>query len=289
MNGPGIAVGVVGPDALHGLWTTLSLLAAAGWAAGALTRRRRERRTRLRTRSVLDPSVVPGRRERWPRRRVTHHLEHGVLARLAVDRRDVPWREVTASLGAGLALLTLIDGAVGWLLGAGAGCGVWWWLRRRGGIAGDGGATPESRAATAQLPLIADLLAACLAAGARPPQAAEAVGRSLGGPLGHRLAQCAEELRLGGEPAVVWGRFGELPGAAGLARHLERAEGTGVPAVEAVSRYATELRARRTRETNGRARRVGVLVAGPLGLCFLPAFLVVGVAPVVLGLAGSLR
>jgi hypothetical protein len=31
-----------------------------------------------------------------------------------------------------------------------------------------------------------------------------------------------------------------------------------------------------------------VLVTGPLGLCFLPAFLAVGVAPVVMGLAGSL-
>jgi hypothetical protein len=28
-----------------------------------------------------------------------------------------------------------------------------------------------------------------------------------------------------------------------------------------------------------------VLITGPLGLCFLPAFLVLGVAPVVIGLA----
>ena len=34
------------------------------------------------------------------------------------------------------------------------------------------------------------------------------------------------------------------------------------------------------------AERAGVLVTGPLGLCFLPAFLCLGVVLVVLGLAG---
>ncbi|MFE3028477.1 type II secretion system F family protein, partial [Nocardia tengchongensis] len=35
-----------------------------------------------------------------------------------------------------------------------------------------------------------------------------------------------------------------------------------------------------------RAERAGVLIGGPLGLCFLPAFLCLGIVPVVLGLAG---
>ena len=35
------------------------------------------------------------------------------------------------------------------------------------------------------------------------------------------------------------------------------------------------------------AERAGVLIAGPLGLCFLPAFICVGVVPVVIGLAGD--
>jgi pilus assembly protein TadC len=30
-----------------------------------------------------------------------------------------------------------------------------------------------------------------------------------------------------------------------------------------------------------------VLITGPLGLCFLPAFLTLGIAPVVVGLAGE--
>ncbi|WP_442811933.1 type II secretion system F family protein [Streptomyces sp. NBC_01803] len=139
-----------------------------------------------------------------------------------------------------------------------------------------------------RLPLATELLAACLAAGATPGTAADAVGASLGGPVGERLRRAATELRLGGEPAVVWARFGRLPGAATLARRLELAGTSGAPAVAAVAAEAAECRARRRRAAQTRARRASVLVTGPLGLCFLPAFLLIGVAPVVIGLAAEL-
>ena len=35
------------------------------------------------------------------------------------------------------------------------------------------------------------------------------------------------------------------------------------------------------------SQRAAVLITAPLGLCFLPAFLVLGIAPVVIGLAGQ--
>ncbi|MFH8679447.1 type II secretion system F family protein [Streptomyces lydicus] len=133
-----------------------------------------------------------------------------------------------------------------------------------------------------------DLLAACLAAGAGPGEAAEAVGRSLDGPVAERLRQVAAELRLGGEPAVVWRRLAALPGAEGLARCMERAGISGVPAVESASRIAADLRAEHARAATARARRAGVLVTLPLAACFLPAFLTLGVAPVLIGLAAGL-
>ncbi|WP_461297490.1 type II secretion system F family protein [Streptomyces harbinensis] len=139
-----------------------------------------------------------------------------------------------------------------------------------------------------QLPLIAELLAACLAAGAAPAVAAGAVGGSLGGPLGDGLRRAATELRLGGEPTAVWKRFGQLPGAAGLARRLELAGSSGAPAVAAVAAEAVECRGQRRRAAQTTARRAAVLVTGPLGLCFLPAYLLIGVAPVVIGLAKEL-
>jgi hypothetical protein len=54
----------------------------------------------------------------------------------------------------------------------------------------------------------------------------------------------------------------------------------------AVADLAADLRARAADEAEARAQRAAVLVAGPLALCFLPAFLCLGVVPVVLGLAG---
>ncbi|WP_369383549.1 type II secretion system F family protein [Streptomyces sp. cg36] len=187
----------------------------------------------------------------------------------------------------------LRPGSGGWgRLGSGdpgwAGRGVPRWAGRGGpGWPGNGG---RGRAVDVdpELPLAADLLAACLSAGAGPREAAEAVGESLGGPVGRRLAEIAAELRLGGDPAEAWGRLGAIPGATGLARCLERAGSSGAPAAGPVGRVAERCRAERSRATAARARRAGVLITGPLGLCFLPAFLAAGVAPVVIGLAGGL-
>nr|WP_229860340.1 type II secretion system F family protein [Streptomyces litmocidini] len=177
----------------------------------------------------------------------------------------------------------LFGGAGGLCVGALAAAGMRWRAARRSLPPAAG----EEEAAR-HLPLAADLLAACAASGAGPGEAAEAVGRSLGGPLGERLTRTAAELRLGGEPAEVWGRFGAIPGAEGLARCMERAGSSGAPAAEAVARHAAALRAARARAAAAGARRAQVLISAPVGLCFLPAFLAVGVAPVVIGLATGL-
>ncbi|WP_323378460.1 type II secretion system F family protein [Streptomyces smaragdinus] len=141
-----------------------------------------------------------------------------------------------------------------------------------------------------ELPLVADLLAACLAAGAGPREAAGEVGGALDGVVAGRLAQGAAELALGGDPRAAWRGLAELPGADALALCLEQSAHTGIPVVEAVTRLAAECRAERGRLAVARARRASVLVTAPLGLCFLPAFLALGVVPVVVGLAaGMLR
>jgi len=135
--------------------------------------------------------------------------------------------------------------------------------------------------------LAADLLAACIAAGAGPVIAAQAVGEALGGPVGEALARGAAEVRLGGEPCEAWRRLGGLPGAAPLARLLERAGVSGLPAAGPVTRLAADARADWGRAATARARRAAVLVTAPVGLCFLPAFIAVGVLPIVIGLAGG--
>ena len=51
--------------------------------------------------------------------------------------------------------------------------------------------------------------------------------------------------------------------------------------------FREEHRARA--EVEDAARRVGVRAALPLGLCLLPAFLLIGIVPVVAGLMEALR
>ena len=150
------------------------------------------------------------------------------------------------------------------------------------------------RAARAQLeadlPLLLDLLASCLAGGASLSQAAPVVAAALPGPAGRRLAQVSADLAVGTPPALAWARLtaGEDDPLAPAARALGRAAEGGAPVAAAVARLAADARARARAQGEQAARRVGVLVVAPLGLCFLPAFVLIGVVPVVAGLIAPL-
>ncbi|MER5470384.1 type II secretion system F family protein [Streptomyces sp. NPDC002685] len=225
------------------------------------------------------------RRQRRARRRLAELLllEKAPSSR----RRDVrdygrPWLPVLGVVCAGW---VLIGGLAGVLVGLAAGFGVRRWRQRRNPAPLE---EYDVTRAARQLPLAADLVAACIAAGASPVTAAQAVGEALGGPVGERLERGAAEVRLGGEPADAWRRLASIPGARGLARLLERAGESGVPAAVPVGRLAAEARAEWGRTATARARRAAVMVTAPVGLCFLPAFLAIGVLPVVIGLAGGL-
>ncbi|MFB7860457.1 type II secretion system F family protein [Streptomyces sp. NPDC056069] len=233
-------------------------------------------------------ALVDGRQARSSRRRVAGllALAPAAPARARGPVLPAPLRGRGVPCAVGLVAWVLIGGPVGLTVGVGAAWSLRYRQTRRPRDADAGSA--EGAETARQLPLAADLLAACASAGAGPAESAEAVGRSLGGPVGERLMRTAAELRLGGEPAEVWRRFGAIPGAEGLARCLERAASSGAPAAEAVARHAEALRAGRARAAAARAQRAQVLITAPVGLCFLPAFLAVGVAPVVIGLASGL-
>jgi pilus assembly protein TadC len=55
----------------------------------------------------------------------------------------------------------------------------------------------------------------------------------------------------------------------------------------ALSRLAEDLRADRLVRAEAAARRAGVLIVLPLGLCFLPAFLLAGIVPVIVAVLGD--
>lgn len=143
----------------------------------------------------------------------------------------------------------------------------------------------------ADLPLALDLLASCLAGGAPLAAAARAVAAALPGPIGARLAAVAAGLDVGSPPAEAWSLLGGAQRDDPLgpaARALGRAAEGGAPVAAAVSRLAADARADAAARAEEAARRVGVLAVAPLGLCFLPAFVLLGVVPVVVGLATPL-
>ncbi|WP_079407978.1 type II secretion system F family protein [Streptomyces sp. 3211] len=254
----------MGGHLVHRLGIALCLAVAGLWTVREVAARVRSRAARRRIVALL--GVEPGLR--------------GPVFGSAVRGAVAVW---AGPAGALLAGWVLVGGVAGVVVGGLAAVGVRRWrFRARPPVAVD------PKEAGRQLPFAADLLAACLAAGAGPVEAAEVVGESLGGPVGERLARAGAELRLGGEPGVAWGRLAEIPGARALAECLERAARTGAPAAEPVSRLASGLREDRARSAGARAQRAAVLVTAPVGLCFLPAFLAIGVAPVVIGMASGL-
>jgi hypothetical protein len=272
---------VVSGLVVHRLGVVLCMAGLSAWTVGLARQGWRARRARRRARAVL---AAPARPER-PR--------GGVQIPPALRK----WLPVA---GAGCAGYVLAGGVPGLLLGAVAAGAVWRWRVRGGGLSDLGGSTGVGgigagigagsggrEEAVRQLPLAAELLAACLAAGADPVGAASAVGESLDGPVGRALARGAAQLRLGAESALAWRELAAVPGADGLVRLLRRAGESGAPAAVPVARFAAECRAERGRRATAVARRAAVVITAPVGLCFLPAFLVVGVVPVVIGLAGG--
>ncbi|MGW4371283.1 type II secretion system F family protein [Nocardia takedensis] len=140
---------------------------------------------------------------------------------------------------------------------------------------------------------VLDLLAACLRAGMPMASAARAVARGAPEPLRGSLARAADLLSLGTDPADAWSHVArEVRGAPGagevesLARMARRSARSGSSLATGVSELADQHRAAIQDRTAARAERAGVLISGPLGLCFLPAFLCLGIVPVVIGLAG---
>ena len=149
----------------------------------------------------------------------------------------------------------------------------------------------EREQLVADFPLVLDLLAACLSGGSSLADAVCAVARAAPGPCAARLAAVRDALAVGTPPAEAW-----LALAAGsdddpltsAARLLARTAEGGAPVAATVSRLAAEARATSRAAGAEAARRAGVLVVAPLGLCFLPAFVLLGIVPVVVGLAGPL-
>ena len=131
----------------------------------------------------------------------------------------------------------------------------------------------------------ADLLAACLTAGATPEEAVTGVCAAIDGPLRGQLMRVGAALRTGADAGQAWAEVDAVPALAPVARAFVRAAQSGAPIASTVAAVADEQRRAQRWAAEATARRAGVLAVGPLALCFLPAFVLIGVVPIVVGIA----
>jgi Flp pilus assembly protein TadB len=211
---------------------------------------------------------------------------HNRLAHLTDRRRG--WRSPgpkAQRFALASALGALAGALVGWPLGPAAGVAVAaaiWWLARRRDRTGRGHPDPLALAATW------DLLAACLRAGLPVPAAVTAIADDLPADAGRALRATADLLAMGADPVDAWAPAMSCPHTATLARGARHTARSGTALADVVAALAATVRDRAGDAAEARAERAGVLVAAPLGVCFLPAFICLGIAPVVAGLAGRL-
>jgi len=139
------------------------------------------------------------------------------------------------------------------------------------------------------VPSSLDVLAACLSAGMAASAAASAAVPSAPAGLATVLRRAAELLALGAGPATAWAEpaVGTDPHVVALLRLARRSASSGAAMAQGVAELAEQARADAGDAADAAAERANVLIAGPLGLCYLPAFVCLGIVPVVAGLAGD--
>ncbi len=132
-----------------------------------------------------------------------------------------------------------------------------------------------------------DLLAACLRAGMPVADALSALADTMPTSAAAALRRTGELIALGAGPEEAWHPALQCAATAPLARAARRTARSGSALAGAAADLAARARAEVAESAQERAQRAGVLITLPLGLCFLPAFLVLGVVPVVIGLANT--
>jgi pilus assembly protein TadC len=150
------------------------------------------------------------------------------------------------------------------------------------GVAASAGRRRRLAASAQELPRVADLLAAGLQAGLPLPAAAAEVARVVDESTARAMRRLVAGLR---SPAA--GGSDRVDGWWRLERAVVRAAERGAPLADVLTALATDERDRARWAAEEAARRAGVRAVGPLAACFLPAFVLVGVLPVVVGVAGT--
>ncbi|UJP41866.1 type II secretion system F family protein [Cellulomonas palmilytica] len=165
------------------------------------------------------------------------------------------------------------------------------WLAARRTLVAPGGGTGGASVRAATGPpldavLLLELVDAAVASGASLPRALRAVGAAAGGACGGALDAAGAALVLGASWPAAWA--GAPPDVHDVRDCLEQAWVSGAAPGPALRARAAAVRRERRRRARTAGAALGVHLVLPLGLCFLPAFALLGLAPLVLGLGAGL-
>lgn len=138
------------------------------------------------------------------------------------------------------------------------------------------------------LPLVLTVAALLLRAGTPPATALAAAARSCHSTSCAVCELVERRLSMGESPLRAWAGLNGVTELAAVGRAAVRTSHSGAALADAWSSAGERLRADRRLAAEVRARKVGVRVLAPLGLCFLPSFICLGVVPMVIGLAGDI-
>lgn len=134
--------------------------------------------------------------------------------------------------------------------------------------------------------VVLELAAAAIRSGAGVPRALEATGLAVGGSTGAALTRAAHALVLGAAWEQAWA--GAPVELGPMVRALRGAWLDGAAPGEALRAAGEEVRQVRRSTARTAAARLGVRLVLPLGACYLPAFVLVGLVPVLLALGADL-
>lgn len=131
------------------------------------------------------------------------------------------------------------------------------------------------------LPEALDLLGACLGSGLPLRRAVREVGGVTPGPIGEDLALVVSLVDVGVAERPAWLAIADRPGWEGIGRDIARAADSGTGLRSALAKHAERARRNAHAARQAKARTLGVRSVWPLMLCFLPAFVCLGIVPTV--------
>lgn len=233
--------------------------------------------------------LAAGARSRWARHRRLGRILPDPPAPIDAEPRPALRALAAVAVGLGVAAGARSAGPIALVLGGVAGAAAL-------ALVGPGlrrwQPQPSPPPAPEGLAAALDLLAACLLAGCPLVDALAETAASSQPAVSRPLREAVAGLRAGLPSRLAWeAALGAraAPAMARLARACVRSERGGTPLEAVLTGLAREVRADADVRAQTAARGAGVLAVLPLGLCFLPAYLLLGVVPAVAGLVARLR